>query len=97
MRQSASEGKRRSPTGRRSASALNGARRSCRSLRRRRRSSSGRICSLAVFISIKASGGDNVELELSKDVKDRLEELRTLSKRVEDGDKSARKELRNKC
>jgi len=35
-----------------------------------------------------------VELELRKDLKDRLVELRTLSKRVEDGDKSARKELR---
>ena len=35
-----------------------------------------------------------MELELPKDVKDRLGELRTLSKRVEDGDKSARKELR---
>jgi hypothetical protein len=35
-----------------------------------------------------------VELELSNDVKDRLGELRTLSERVEDGDKSARKELR---
>jgi hypothetical protein len=34
-----------------------------------------------------------VELELPKD-KDRLEELRTLSERVEDGDESARKELR---
>src|SRR5215207_6909075 len=52
------------------------------------------VCSLAVFINIKASGGDNVELELRKDLKDRLVELRTLSKRVEDGDKSARKELR---
>src|SRR5215218_6191400 len=64
------------------------------SWRKRRRSSSGRICSLAVFIIIKDSGGDNVELELPKDVKNRLEELRTLSERVEDGDKSARKELR---
>ena len=35
-----------------------------------------------------------MELELPKDVKDRLGELRTLSQRVEDGDKSARKELR---
>jgi hypothetical protein len=35
-----------------------------------------------------------VELELPKDVKDRLGELRTLSQRVEDGDNSARKELR---
>jgi hypothetical protein len=35
-----------------------------------------------------------VELELPKHVKDRLGELRTLSERVEDGDKSARKELR---
>jgi len=35
-----------------------------------------------------------VDLELSKDVKDRLGELRTLSERVEDGDNSARKELR---
>ena len=35
-----------------------------------------------------------MELELPKDVKDRLGELRTLSERVEDGDKSARKELR---
>ena len=36
-----------------------------------------------------------MDLELPKDVKDRLGELRTLSQRVEDGDKSARKELRN--
>jgi hypothetical protein len=35
-----------------------------------------------------------VDLELPKDVKDRLGELRTLSERVEDGDKSARRELR---
>jgi hypothetical protein len=35
-----------------------------------------------------------VELELPKDVKHRLGELRTLSQRVEDGDNSARKELR---
>ena len=35
-----------------------------------------------------------MELELHKDVKDRLGELRTLSERVEDGDNSARKELR---
>ena len=35
-----------------------------------------------------------MDLELPKDVKDRLGELRTLSERVEDGDKSARKELR---
>jgi hypothetical protein len=35
-----------------------------------------------------------VELELPKDVKDRLGELQTLSERVEDGDNSARKELR---
>jgi hypothetical protein len=49
---------------------------------------------LAVFIYIKASGGDNVELELPKDVKDTLGELRILSERAEDGDKSARKELR---
>jgi len=35
-----------------------------------------------------------VELELPKDVKDRLGEPRTLSERVEHGDKSARKELR---
>jgi len=35
-----------------------------------------------------------VELELPKDVKDRLRELRTLSERVENGCKSARKELR---
>ena len=35
-----------------------------------------------------------MNLELPKDVKDRLGELRTLSERVEDGDKSARKELR---
>jgi len=35
-----------------------------------------------------------VELELPKDAKDRIGELRTLSKRVEDGDKSAREELR---
>ena len=35
-----------------------------------------------------------MDLELPKDVKDRLGELRTLSQRVEDGDKSARKELR---
>ena len=35
-----------------------------------------------------------MELELPKDVKDRLGELRTLSERVENGDKSARKELR---
>jgi len=35
-----------------------------------------------------------VDLELPKDVKDRLGELRTLSERVEDGDQSARKELR---
>jgi hypothetical protein len=49
---------------------------------------------LAVFINIKASGGENVELELPKDVKDRLGKLKTLSERAEDGDKSARKELR---
>lgn len=49
---------------------------------------------LAVFIYIKASGGDYVELELPKDVKDALGELRILSERAEDGDKSARKELR---
>jgi len=42
----------------------------------------------------KASGGGNVDLELPKDVKDRLVELRTLSQRVEDGDKEARRELR---
>ena len=35
-----------------------------------------------------------MDLELSKDVKERLGELSTLSQRVEDGDKSARKELR---
>jgi hypothetical protein len=35
-----------------------------------------------------------VNLELPKDVKDRLGELRILSERVEDGDKNARKELR---
>ena len=35
-----------------------------------------------------------MELEPPKDVKYRLGELRTLSQRVEDGDKSARKELR---
>ena len=35
-----------------------------------------------------------MELELPKDVKDRLRELKTLSERLEDGDKSARKELR---
>jgi hypothetical protein len=35
-----------------------------------------------------------VNLELPKDLKDRLGELRTLSERVEDGDKNARKELR---
>ena len=35
-----------------------------------------------------------MDLELPKDVKDRLGELRTLSERVEHGDKSARKELR---
>jgi hypothetical protein len=35
-----------------------------------------------------------VELEIPKDVQDRLGELRTLSQRVEDGDRSARKELR---
>ena len=33
-------------------------------------------------------------LELSKDVKERLAALRTLSERAEAGDKSARKELR---
>jgi hypothetical protein len=35
-----------------------------------------------------------VELELPQDVKDRLGELRTLSEKAENGDKSARKELR---
>jgi len=35
-----------------------------------------------------------VDLELPKDVKDRLGELRTISERAEDGDKSARKDLR---
>ena len=35
-----------------------------------------------------------MDLELPKDVKDRLGELRILSERVEHGDKSARKELR---
>ena len=35
-----------------------------------------------------------MELELPKDVKDRLGDLRTLSERVEGGDESARKELR---
>jgi hypothetical protein len=35
-----------------------------------------------------------VELELPKDVKNRLGELQTLSERVEGGDKNARKELR---
>jgi len=39
------------------------------------------VRSLAVAINIKASGGDNVELELRKDLKDRLGELRTLSER----------------
>ena len=35
-----------------------------------------------------------MNLELPKDLKDRLGELRSLSQRVEDGDRSARKELR---
>jgi hypothetical protein len=91
---SASKGKRRTPVGGKSASASNEAWGSCGSLRRRRRSSSARSCSLAVAINIKASGGDNVEPELPKDVKDRLGELSTLSEKVEDGDKEARRELR---
>src|SRR5918994_211001 len=37
---------------------------------------------------------DLQNLELPKDAKDRLGELRTLSERIEDGDKNARKELR---
>ena len=35
-----------------------------------------------------------MDLELPKDVQDRLGELQSLSERVENGDKSARKELR---
>ena len=35
-----------------------------------------------------------MELELPKDVKDRLRELQTLSEKAENGDKSARQELR---
>src|SRR5215207_126691 len=89
-----SKGKRRRPLGERSGSASSGAQSSCRSLRRRRRSSPEHICSLAVAINTKASGGNNVEPKLPKDVKDRLGELRILSERAEDSDKSARKELR---
>src|SRR5215212_650074 len=61
---------------------------------RPRRSSSGRICSLAVSTNTKASGGENVDLELPKDVQDKLAVLQALSEKAENGDKEARKELR---
>jgi hypothetical protein len=54
-----------------------------------------RCCSLPVVTKGEANGGENVEeLELSKGVKDRLAELRTLSDQAESGDKGARRELR---
>jgi len=94
MSLSADKRKKRLLTGERSGNASNRMQPSYASLRSRRRFSPEHICSLAVFINIKDSGGENVDLELPKDVTDRLGELRTLSERVENGDKSARKELR---
>jgi hypothetical protein len=94
MRLSAAKGKKRLLTGERSGNASNIMQPSYASLRRRRRFSPEHICSLAVFINIKDSGGDNVELELPKDVQDKLAVLQALSDKAENGDKEARRELR---